>query len=102
MKLAKERLKHQLEEAQAELHRLARKLTQEVDYGLGEGDPNIYEREMTLALQEGAEAKVRSIQEALHRLREGNYGLCAHCGRDIEPERLEILPDTDRCTRCAL
>lgn len=102
MKSARERLQHQLEEAQAELRRLERKLEKEVDYGLGEGDPNIYEREMNLALRRSARAKVRSIQEALHRLREGKYGLCARCGREIEPERLEILPDTDRCKRCAL
>lgn len=102
MKLAKERLQQQLEEAQAELRRLEKKLEREVDYGLGEGDPNIYEREMNLALRRGAEAKVRSIQEALLRLKEGKYGLCSRCGREIEPERLEIIPNTDRCTRCAL
>lgn len=102
MKGTKERLQHELEEAQAELHRLERKLETEVDYGLGEGDPNIYEREMNLALRQSTEEKMRSIQEALDRLREGKYGLCARCGREIQPERLEILPNTDRCTRCAL
>lgn len=102
MKGMKERLHHQLEEAQADLRRLERKLEREVDYGLGEGDPNIYEREMNLALRRSAEVKMRSIQEALHRLREGKYGLCARCGREIELERLEILPHTDRCKRCAL
>ncbi len=102
MNIAKERLQNQLEEAQAEFRRLERKLELEVDYGLGEGDPNIYEREMNLALRDSAEEKVRSIQEALRRLREGEYGLCGRCGREIEPERLEILPHTDRCKRCAL
>jgi len=101
MKGAKERLQYQLERAQAELRRLERKLEREVDYGLGEGDPNIYEREMNLALHQSAEEKVKSIQEALDRLREGRYGLCARCGREIEPERLAILPDTDRGKRRA-
>lgn len=102
MKLAKERLQHQLKEAQAELRRLESKLEAEVDYGLGEGDPRIYEWEMNLALRRSAEAKKRSIQEALDRLREGKYGLCIHCGREIKPERLEILPNTERCAQCAL
>lgn len=102
MKGAKERLQLQLEEAQDELRRLERKLQREVDYGVGEGDPRIYEREMNLVLRRGAEAKVSSIEEALHRLGEGKYGLCARCGREIKPERLAILPDTDRCAQCAL
>lgn len=97
----KERLEHQLEKARAELRRLERKLESEVDYGVGEGDPRTYEREMNLVLRRGAEAKVSSIEEALHRLGEGTYGLCARCGREIKPERLAILPDTDRCARCA-
>lgn len=102
MKLAKERLQQQLKEAQAELRRLERKLETEVDYGLGEGDPRIYEWEMNLALRRSAEAKVSSIEEALLRLKEGKYGLCSRCGREIEPERLETLPNTDRCKQCAL
>lgn len=102
MKRAKERLQLQLEQAQDELRRLESKLKNEADYGVGEGDPRIYEREMNLVLRRGAEAKVSSIQAALDRLKEGKYGLCARCGREIEPERLAILPDTDRCARCAL
>jgi len=101
MKSVNARLQHELGEAQAELRRLERKLQREVDYGVGEGDPRIYEREMNLVLRRGAEAKVSSIEEALHRLGEGKYGLCARCGREIKPERLAILPDTDRCTQCA-
>lgn len=29
------------------------------------------------------------------------YRLCEICGNEIAPERLEILPDTQRCVDCA-
>lgn len=101
-KQAKEILQQQLEEARAAIRRLEEKLKGEVDYGLGEGDPNIYHHEMNLALRQSAEEKVKSIEEALLRLDEGTYGLCELCGEEIDPERLEALPYTRRCKRCAL
>jgi phage/conjugal plasmid C-4 type zinc finger TraR family protein len=27
-------------------------------------------------------------------------GLCVDCGKPIDPERLEVLPDAPRCLRC--
>lgn len=37
------------------------------------------------------------VQAALSRLDRGEYGRCAVCGAEIDDERLEIRPDTDRC-----
>jgi len=31
----------------------------------------------------------------------GTYGECASCGDLIDEERLRLVPDTDRCARCA-
>jgi DksA/TraR C4-type zinc finger protein len=32
---------------------------------------------------------------------EGTYGICAYCGEDIDPKRLEALPTATRCILCA-
>jgi RNA polymerase-binding protein DksA len=96
-----ERLKAELAETMLELERLEKKLQVEVEYGLGEGDPNIYEREMNMALRRRARRKVKSMQEALRRFEEGTYGICERCGSEISAQRLEALPQARLCIQCA-
>lgn len=45
--------------------------------------------------------EIRRIDAALARIEAGDYGICATCGQDIEPERLDVLPDTPFCRSCA-
>jgi len=47
-------------------------------------------------------AEVKRIDAALHRIEEGEYGVCQKCGEDISAERLKLLPDTPFCKRCAV
>lgn len=96
-----ERLLQELEEAKEEIARLDERLEQKGDYGLGKGDPSIYEWEMCLALRQGAENKARSLEVALRKAEEGDYGICEVCGQTIDPARLAILPHTKRCIICA-
>lgn len=95
------RLQKELAEAREELARLEEKLEHRPDFGLGEGSPEIYEWEMNLAMRERVLAKIASLEDALRSLDKGLYGICERCGKRIEPERLEILPDTTLCVQCA-
>lgn len=97
----KERLQQELEETRAEIRRLNERLEGKADYGLGKGDPSIYEWEMCLALKQRAESKARSLEVAIQKAEEGDYGLCEICGQPIDPARLAILPHTKRCIQCA-
>lgn len=97
----KEKLGERLAAARAELERLDKKLETKADYGLGIGDPNIYEWEMNLALRQKAESKIKSIESALQRMEQGTYGRCEKCSQPIDPERLEILPEANLCVKCA-
>lgn len=97
----KERLLQELEETLAEIARLEKRLEGKGDYGLGTGDPSIYEWEMCLALKQRAENKARSLQIALRKAEQGDYGICEVCGQQIDPARLAILPETKRCIQCA-
>ncbi|MDH4209195.1 MAG: TraR/DksA C4-type zinc finger protein [Anaerolineae bacterium] len=99
--LVRQRLEAELTEARAELERLEQKLQVEVEYGLGEGDPSIYEREINLALRRRTRRKVRALEEASQRFEEGTYGVCERCGRQIGAERLEIMPQARLCIQCA-
>lgn len=97
----KERLQQELEETKAEIRRLNERLEGKADYGLGKGDPAIYEWEMCLALKQRAESKARSLEIAIQKADEGDYGLCEICRQPIDPARLAILPHTKRCIQCA-
>ncbi|MBC8446574.1 MAG: TraR/DksA C4-type zinc finger protein [Chloroflexi bacterium] len=95
------RLHRELAEAREELARLEEKLEHRPDLGIGEGGPEIHEWELNLALRERAQAKIVSLEDALKSLDEGEYGICERCGVQIEHERLEILPHTTLCIKCA-
>ena len=95
-------LLNRLREAQDELSELDRRLkATKGEYGLGRGDPTIYEWEMNLLRREETEERIRSIQDALARAKTGAYGICEVCGQPIQDERLDALPFTTRCVDCA-
>jgi DnaK suppressor protein len=52
------------------------------------------------SLIERAEDRLRLIDEALARLDNGSYGICAECGDDIPLERLRALPFAVFCVDC--
>ena len=49
-------------------------------------------RELALRLGERESQMAADIDQALMRIKEGTYGKCARCGRDIPLARLEALP----------
>ncbi|WP_164214586.1 TraR/DksA C4-type zinc finger protein [Virgibacillus sp. YIM 98842] len=63
----------------------------------GDMGTELYEREKDIALNEHAETELEEINEALHAIEEGTYGICKICGADIPAERLEAMPAADRC-----
>ena len=40
------------------------------------------------------------VNEALARINDGNFGVCADCGQDIGIERLKARPVTELCIEC--
>ncbi len=59
-------------------------------------DDEVLEKIGNVALDE-----IREIKLALSRLEAGTYGICARCGDKIPLERLEILPYSTKCMKCA-
>jgi DnaK suppressor protein len=71
------------------------------DYGLGQGDPLIVRWELNLALREKTQQRIDQLEDALERLGQGDYGICESCQQPIDPGRLEVLPGTSLCIKCA-
>ena len=40
------------------------------------------------------------VEGALSRIREGSFGECISCGKEINPKRLEAVPWTRHCIDC--
>jgi DnaK suppressor protein len=59
------------------------------------------ERAELLGQLDFARERVRAIDQALGRMDEGTYGVCATCGDTIPAERLEARPLSVRCVSCA-
>ncbi len=97
----RERLEQELAQLRADVERLQARLAERPDYGLGEGDPAIYEWELNWALLENVQARMASLEKVLCQVDQGKYGRCSRCGGLIHPERLALLPETTLCVDCA-
>jgi RNA polymerase-binding transcription factor DksA len=53
------------------------------------------------SLDEVTRAEVAELRHAVQRIDNGTYGRCEHCGGAISYARLEALPWTAKCVRCA-
>jgi DnaK suppressor protein len=46
------------------------------------------------------ELKLKNIDSALEKMKEGKYGICEKCGKEIEEGKLEISPEAKYCLKC--
>ena len=58
------------------------------------------ERELGISLMEMRNRRRQAIDEALMRLHEGTYGMCAECGVEISEKRLQAVPFAKLCVEC--
>jgi len=62
-------------------------------------DEFLYDMNTTLLVNE--QYIVAEAREALNRLNNGTYGICESCGQSIASARLEAIPFTRFCVKCA-
>src|SRR5262245_49538417 len=58
------------------------------------------DRELGISLMEMRNRRRQAIDEAVTRLSEGTYGICAECGVEISEKRLEAVPFAKLCVEC--
>ena len=57
-------------------------------------------RQQNLSYINEAEDKLKRIESALKRIEQGTFGKCQRCGKEIPPERLELIPYVETCVSC--
>lgn len=67
----------------------------EIDLATGE-----ISRELEAKISMRHQKQLKEIQEALERLKQGDYGTCEECGEPIPIQRLRLFPAARLCVRC--
>ena len=65
-----------------------------------DGSETTTSREIGWTTRELLVERVKRLSNALDRLREGTYGVCAECNNPISPARLRALPEVETCVGC--
>ena len=66
-----------------------------------EGATIAYERAQANALLRQARSDLEALLVTRRHLLEDRVVVCADCGRDVDLERIAVLPTTHRCVGCA-
>ena len=48
-----------------------------------------------------AEAKLQKLKFALEKVEDPTFGVCQRCGNPIPVGRIMLMPESNRCVRCA-
>lgn len=59
-----------------------------------------YAVDTSLARTEKINRRIREIDDALYRMKDGSYGVCKVCEEDIPEGRLEVRPNAMYCAQC--
>jgi len=53
-----------------------------------------------LPVEYSLELKLKNINSALEKIKDGTYGFCEDCHEEIEEERLRACPEAKTCLKC--
>lgn len=61
---------------------------------------NAYTKELLMSMSTNDRQLLESIDAALDRIDDGEYGKCINCGEPVSEKRLEAVPWARHCIRC--
>ncbi|MGD0577116.1 MAG: TraR/DksA C4-type zinc finger protein [Candidatus Staskawiczbacteria bacterium] len=60
----------------------------------------VQEYDNMLSLEHSLELKLKDVNMALEKIKNGTYGICEKCGKKITEERLFVCPEARTCLKC--
>lgn len=97
----KARLEAQLAELVARAEAIEDDLRHPLDADSSEQAVDLADDDALAGTDEVLRREILEARQALARIEAGGYGLCATCGAEIDPRRLEAMPTATRCIACA-
>lgn len=98
---AEEILKQRKRELEARLSDIDASFSQPAPADSEEAAIEAEDDEVQIELGVSGETELKAIEAALHRIENGIYGTCLHCGTSIDEKRLQLIPWTPFCRSCA-
>ena len=102
-----EGFKKRLETRQQELRRMVsrtqqdgRSADEDTAQDIADKAASSYNKEFLFHQSNADRQLLQMVENALARIREGSFGECISCGKDINPKRLEAVPWTRHCIEC--
>ena len=97
----KQKLQEKLDELRARAAEIEDKLSDPGEADWEENALEIEDDEVRISIGDLTKQEIQEIQRTLQLLESGDYGKCTKCGQKIDAVRLELLPHTLTCVRCA-
>ena len=102
-----ETFKKKLETRQQELRRTVvrneqdgRTADEDTAQDIADRAANSYTKEFLFSQSNNDRQLLQMVDGALGRIREGTFGECVSCGKEINAKRLEAVPWTRHCIEC--
>ncbi len=102
-----ESFKKRLETRQQELRRMVTRTEQDgrtIDddsaQDIADRAASSYTKEFLFHQSNNDRQLLQMVENALSRIREGSFGECISCGKEINAKRLEAVPWTRHCIEC--
>ena len=102
-----EAFKKRLEVRQQELRRMVtrtqqdgRSADEDTAQDIADKAASSYNKEFLFHLSNADRQLLQMVENALARIREGNFGECISCGKEINSKRLDAVPWTRHCIEC--
>jgi len=99
--------KKRLETRQQELRRMVsrtqqdgRSADEDTAQDIADRAASSYTKEFLFHQSNNDRQLLQMVEGALSRIREGTFGECISCGKEINPKRLEAVPWTRHCIEC--
>ena len=67
---------------------------------LDEEADEVEEYTSLLPVEKTLELKLQNINNALEKIEKNEYGKCESCRKNIEKDRLKLIPETKFCNKC--
>ncbi len=96
-----------LEQKQEELSRLVskseqdgRSVDEDITQDIADKAANSYTKDFLFHQSDDNRRILQLVQEALGRIKSGEYGLCVACQEEVQTKRLEAVPWARHCIEC--
>ncbi len=60
----------------------------------------VQEYDNLVSVEHNLELRLKDVDSALEKIKNGTYGTCEKCGNEIDDDRLQAFPEARTCTKC--